>query len=121
MGLFNFFRKRDETVTQTDELVNDVLLKAMLKGEKIDKEKAISAKHDIEKITDKNISMSGDAISTAIATEDTETEITKIAIIAIVIIFAILFLTTFALVFEPRISEPFFIVSTFRTSIRTDE
>ena len=33
MGLFNFFRKRDETVTQTDELVNDVLLKAMLKGE----------------------------------------------------------------------------------------
>ena len=39
MGLFNFFRKRDETVTQTDELVNDVLLKAMLKGEKIDKEK----------------------------------------------------------------------------------
>lgn len=42
MGLFNFFRKRDETVTQTDELVNDVLLKAMLKGEKIDKEKAIS-------------------------------------------------------------------------------
>lgn len=42
MGLFNFFRKRDETVTQTDDLVNDVLLKAMLKGEKIDKEKAIS-------------------------------------------------------------------------------
>lgn len=42
MGLFNFFRKRDEIVTQTDELVNDVLLKAMLKGEKIDKEKAIS-------------------------------------------------------------------------------
>lgn len=42
MGLFDFFRKRDETVTQTDELVNDVLLKAMLKGEKIDKEKAIS-------------------------------------------------------------------------------
>ena len=42
MGLFNFFRKRDETVIQTDELVNDVLLKAMLKGEKIDKEKAIS-------------------------------------------------------------------------------
>lgn len=42
MGLFNFFRKRDEKVTQTDELVNDVLLKAMLKGEKIDKEKAIS-------------------------------------------------------------------------------
>lgn len=42
MGLFNFFRKRDETVTQTDEFVNDVLLKAMLKGEKIDKEKAIS-------------------------------------------------------------------------------
>lgn len=42
MGLFNFFRKRDETVTQTDVLVNDVLLKAMLKGEKIDKEKAIS-------------------------------------------------------------------------------
>lgn len=42
MGLFNFFRKREETVTSTDELVNDVLLKAMLKGEKIDKEKAIS-------------------------------------------------------------------------------
>jgi HK97 family phage portal protein len=42
MGLFNFFRKREEQVTSTDELVDDVLLKAMLKGEKIDKEKAIS-------------------------------------------------------------------------------
>jgi HK97 family phage portal protein len=42
MGLFNFFRKREEQVTSTDELVDDVLLKAMLKGEKIDKEKALS-------------------------------------------------------------------------------
>ena len=43
MKIFDFFRKREEipTVT-TDEVVNDVLLKAMLKGEKIDKEKALS-------------------------------------------------------------------------------
>ena len=42
MNLLNIFRKRDEPVVPTEELVNDVLLKAMLKGEKIDKEKALS-------------------------------------------------------------------------------
>ena len=44
MKIFDFFKKRDETVpaVTTDEVVNDVLLKAMLKGEKIDKEKALS-------------------------------------------------------------------------------
>lgn len=43
MGLFNIFKRReDEVVSKTDELVNDVLLRAMLKGEKIDKEKALS-------------------------------------------------------------------------------
>lgn len=41
MGFFDRFRKREET-TSTDELVNDVLLKAMLKGEKIDRDKALS-------------------------------------------------------------------------------
>lgn len=42
MGLFNF-RKREETqIVNPTETVNDVLLKAMLKGEKIDKEKALS-------------------------------------------------------------------------------
>ena len=87
-------------ITQPLETIDTDVLETYYKDDyanftvTIDKEKAISAKHDIEKITDKNISMSGDAISTAIATEDTETEITKIAIIAIVIIFAILFLTT---------------------------
>ena len=43
MKIFNFFKKReDEVVAKTEEMVNDVLLKAMLKGEKIDKEKALS-------------------------------------------------------------------------------
>ena len=44
MKIFDFFKKRDETIpaVTTDEVVNDVLLKAMLKGEKIDKEKALS-------------------------------------------------------------------------------
>ena len=41
MGWFDRFRKRDEVI-QTEEIVNDVLLKAMLKGEKIDKDKALS-------------------------------------------------------------------------------
>ena len=42
MKLFNLFRKRESEVTNTDEVVNDVLLQAMLKGEKIDKDKALS-------------------------------------------------------------------------------
>ena len=42
MGIFSRFRKRAETKINSDEIVNDVLLKAMLKGEKIDKEKALS-------------------------------------------------------------------------------
>lgn len=41
MGWFDRFRKREETIS-TEEVVNDVLLKAMLKGEKIDKDKALS-------------------------------------------------------------------------------
>lgn len=42
MGLFSMFRKRNETKINSDDIVNDVLLKAMLKGEKIDKDKALS-------------------------------------------------------------------------------
>lgn len=42
MKLFNLFRKRESEVSNTDEVVNDVLLQAMLKGEKIDKDKALS-------------------------------------------------------------------------------
>lgn len=42
MGLFSRFRKRNETNINSDDIVNDVLLKAMLKGEKIDKDKALS-------------------------------------------------------------------------------
>ena len=42
MGIFSRFKKRAETKINSDEIVNDVLLKAMLKGEKIDKEKALS-------------------------------------------------------------------------------
>lgn len=41
MGWFDRFRKREETIS-TEEVVNDVLLKAMLKGERIDKDKALS-------------------------------------------------------------------------------
>lgn len=39
MRIFNMFRKREDP---PEEIVNDVLLKAMLKGEKIDKDKALS-------------------------------------------------------------------------------
>ena len=42
MGIFNLFRKREDTNNVVTDNVNDVLLKAMLKGEKIDKEKALS-------------------------------------------------------------------------------
>lgn len=42
MGLFSRFRKRSETTISSDDVVNDVLLRAMLKGEKIDKDKALS-------------------------------------------------------------------------------
>ena len=42
MGIFSRFRKRNETTISSDDVVNDVLLKAMLKGEKIDKDKALS-------------------------------------------------------------------------------
>lgn len=42
MGIFSRFRKRNETKINSDDIVNDVLLKAMLKGEKIDKDKALS-------------------------------------------------------------------------------
>ena len=42
MGLFDLFRKREDTNNIVTDNVNDVLLKAMLKGEKIDKEKALS-------------------------------------------------------------------------------
>lgn len=41
MGWLDRFKKRDETIS-TEEIVNDVLLKAMLKGERIDKDKALS-------------------------------------------------------------------------------
>lgn len=87
-------------LTQPIEVINQDVLETYYKDNyasftlTIDKAKAIEAMHNIEDITDKKISMSGDAISTAIATEDTETEIMKIAIIAIIVIFVILFLTT---------------------------
>ena len=42
MGLFDLFRKREDTNNVVTDNVNDVLLKAVLKGEKIDKEKALS-------------------------------------------------------------------------------
>lgn len=42
MGIFSRFKKRTETKINSDDVVNDVLLKAMLKGEKIDKDKALS-------------------------------------------------------------------------------
>lgn len=42
MKIFNIFKRRTEEIVKPEETVNDVLLKAMLKGEKIDKEKALS-------------------------------------------------------------------------------
>lgn len=60
----------------------------------IDKDKTIEAKNEIYDLSQKKISMTGDAISTAISTEKTGPEIKKIAVIAVVLIFAILFYTT---------------------------
>ena len=45
-------------------------------------------------LTTKKISLTGDAVSTAAATEATEPEVKKIAIIAVIVVFIILFLTT---------------------------
>ena len=42
MKILNIFKRRTEEIVKPEETVNDVLLKAMLKGEKIDKEKALS-------------------------------------------------------------------------------
>lgn len=42
MKLFDRFKKRTESLINSDDVVNDVLLKAMLMGEKIDKDKALS-------------------------------------------------------------------------------
>ena len=44
MGLFDIFKKREDEVVETpkEESATDMLLKAMLRGEKIDKEKALS-------------------------------------------------------------------------------
>ena len=44
MGLFDIFRRREDEVVETpkEESATDMLLKAMLRGEKIDKEKALS-------------------------------------------------------------------------------
>lgn len=60
----------------------------------IDKDKTIEAKNEIYDLSQKKISMTGDAISTAVSTEKTGPEIKKIAIIAVVLIFVILFYTT---------------------------
>ena len=42
MKLFNLFRKRETPLQNPEENVNDVLLRAMLMGEKIDKDKALA-------------------------------------------------------------------------------
>ena len=60
----------------------------------IDQDKAIQVMADIRALTNKKISFTGDAISTAEAIEATTPEIQKITLIAIIIIFIILFLTT---------------------------
>ena len=60
----------------------------------LDTDKSIQAIKDIKELSDKNISLTGEAISTAVATEKTGPEVKKIAIIAVILVFLILFLTT---------------------------
>ena len=60
----------------------------------LDSDKAIEAINEIKNLTDKEVRLTGDAVSTAAATEATESEVRKIAIIAVIIVFIILFLTT---------------------------
>ena len=42
MGLFDVFRKRDTEPEQIEKIVDDVLLKALLEGETITREKAMT-------------------------------------------------------------------------------
>lgn len=74
-----------ETYYQDDSALYSVTL---------DTDKAISAIDEIKSLTTKNISLTGDAVSTAAATKATEPEVQKIAIIAVIVVFIILFLTT---------------------------
>lgn len=74
-----------ETYYQDDSALYSVTL---------DTDKAISAIDEIKSLTSKNISLTGDAVSTAAATKATEPEVQKIAIIAVIVVFIILFLTT---------------------------
>lgn len=74
-----------ETYYQDDSALYSVTL---------DTDKAILAIDEIKSLTSKNISLTGDAVSTAAATKATEPEVQKIAIIAVIVVFIILFLTT---------------------------
>lgn len=60
----------------------------------IEEEKVISAVSDIRKLIGEDNSMTGSAVSTAIATTSTTSEIKKIAMIGVIFVFLVLILTT---------------------------
>lgn len=79
----------DSSIVETYYQDNSALYSVAL-----DTDKAITAIDEIKTLTTKKISLTGDAVSTATATEATEPEVKKIAIIAVIVVFIILFLTT---------------------------
>ena len=79
----------DSSIVETYYQDNSALYSVAL-----DTDKAITAIDEIKTLTTKKISLTGDAVSTAAATEATEPEVKKIAIIAVIVVFVILFLTT---------------------------
>lgn len=79
----------DSSIVETYYQDNSALYSVAL-----DTDKAITAIDEIKTLTTKKISLTGDAVSTAAATEATEPEVKKIAIIAVIVVFIILFLTT---------------------------
>lgn len=68
----------------------------------IEKEKRISAVNEIESIVGDSGSLTGSAVSTAVATQNTVKEVQKMTIIAIIFVTIVLFLTTTSW-FEPII------------------
>ena len=79
----------DEQLTETYYKDNNALFTVTVESGK--QVEAVSA---MEEVVGSENAMSGDAVSTAIATTSTVTEITKISIFAVLFVFFVLFLTT---------------------------
>lgn len=89
-----------ESVLQPTEMMDQDTLETYYKDNDalfsvaVDTEKAETALAKIRTLTNKKISMSGEAVSTAASTESTEKEVAMITVIAVIVVFLILFLTT---------------------------